>query len=330
MDDRIDSDCIGRLRKRNNSRHDVRNKMFCNFDLGGGASTTTVQNNDPWKGQQDYLTYGFEQARDIYDNATPQYYPDSTIAPQSTSTRYGLYSLENRGMYGNEAMNDAQKQLQSTINGDYIGSANLNPYFDQARGSIDSQFAGAGRYGSGMHQTALAEKFGQIAANQYNTERQQQLDAINSAPTFAAADYNDINAILQTGAARDSYAQSQLNADIDRYNYDQTSAQSALADYMRMIQGNYGSSATTVGTQKQSTMDQVLGIASMALPFLSDARLKENIVYLGERDGLPIYEWSYKGSSERHIGPMAQDVQKVNPDAVVEQDGYLALDLRAL
>jgi Chaperone of endosialidase len=66
--------------------------------------------------------------------------------------------------------------------------------------------------------------------------------------------------------------------------------------------------------------------------FLSDERAKENIHRIGtvfaaedrpveeptSRKKLPIYEYSYKGdqSGQRHIGPMAQDVEKINPNAV--------------
>ena len=37
-----------------------------------------------------------------------------------------------------------------------------------------------------------------------------------------------------------------------------------------------------------------------------------------DKDELPIYQYSYKGdpSSTRHIGPMAQDVEKIDPQAV--------------
>jgi Chaperone of endosialidase len=65
--------------------------------------------------------------------------------------------------------------------------------------------------------------------------------------------------------------------------------------------------------------------------FGSDERIKENIHRIGtvfaaepqpvEEPGkkkLPIYEYSYKGdpSGQRHVGPMAQDMEKVDPSAV--------------
>ena len=54
----------------------------------------------------------------------------------------------------------------------------------------------------------------------------------------------------------------------------------------------------------------------------SDIRIKENISQVGLLDnGLPVYLFNYKGNKTPQIGLMAQDVEKVNKDAVVEIDG---------
>jgi hypothetical protein len=68
----------------------------------------------------------------------------------------------------------------------------------------------------------------------------------------------------------------------------------------------------------------------------SDKRLKKNIDKVGtvfaydenaERKKLPIYEFEYKqGSGERHTGPMAQDVEKIDPGAVHDIGGAKAID----
>ena len=54
---------------------------------------------------------------------------------------------------------------------------------------------------------------------------------------------------------------------------------------------------------------------------LSDIRIKENIEQIGVhfRTGLPVYEFSYTHiPGKRFRGVMAQDVEKVFPDAVEE------------
>lgn len=62
---------------------------------------------------------------------------------------------------------------------------------------------------------------------------------------------------------------------------------------------------------------------------LSDRRLKTDISLIGATlDGLPIYRFKYIGSAEWQIGLMAQDVEEVNPAAVVEVNGMKAIDLQ--
>ena len=74
-----------------------------------------------------------------------------------------------------------------------------------------------------------------------------------------------------------------------------------------------------------------LNVASgiMALPGVSDRRVKENIKEVGKSpDGYTIYEWNYKGedAEERYRGVIAQDVVKVNPMAVtVMENGLLGV-----
>jgi len=46
---------------------------------------------------------------------------------------------------------------------------------------------------------------------------------------------------------------------------------------------------------------------------------------VGEENGFNIYEFNYKGKPERYRGVMAQEVQKIMPEAVTEKDGFLAV-----
>lgn len=72
------------------------------------------------------------------------------------------------------------------------------------------------------------------------------------------------------------------------------------------------------------------GIMGGAL-LASDRRVKEDIKRIGKTDdGLPIYTFRYKGDSTVHMGVMAQDVEKKNPDAVKEIDGVKAVNYGAL
>lgn len=55
---------------------------------------------------------------------------------------------------------------------------------------------------------------------------------------------------------------------------------------------------------------------------LSDKRFKKNIKKIGKLDnGLNVYSYQYKGDETYHLGVMAQEVEEVNPNAVIEHDG---------
>ena len=62
--------------------------------------------------------------------------------------------------------------------------------------------------------------------------------------------------------------------------------------------------------------------------FFSDRRLKEDVQRIGEGDnGLPIYKYRYKGEPDTHIGFMADEVEKVRPEAVgLHPTGYKTVD----
>lgn len=114
-------------------------------------------------------------------------------------------------------LGDATGQLRSTINGDYLNPES-NPYL-AATGdilaksigrSVDSQFEGAGRYGSGAYADTLARNVGnaltQLYGNNYAAERGRQASAAALAPTFASnstaaafAPFENYKGLLPTG-----------------------------------------------------------------------------------------------------------------------------------
>jgi hypothetical protein len=65
------------------------------------------------------------------------------------------------------------------------------------------------------------------------------------------------------------------------------------------------------------------GIAS----FFSDVRLKEDINYLYQlSNGVNVYSYKYKGIDQEARGFLAQEVQKIIPEAVGESDGFLTVN----
>jgi len=75
---------------------------------------------------------------------------------------------------------------------------------------------------------------------------------------------------------------------------------------------------------------QGIGQAGGWNEYWSDARAKENIKHVGTSNGVKLYEFNYKGLTTRYRGPMAQDLQKTHPEAVIDKDGLLVVDFDKL
>jgi endosialidase-like protein len=111
-------------------------------------------------------------------------------------------------------------------------------------------------------------------------------------------------------------------------------AQIPTTDVAGLINQNFNQQMSTYQQQSQSynaLMGGILGLGAGALK-LSDRREKDNVDRIatifaagddGERKRLPIYQYAYKDdpASMRHVGPMAQDVEKIKPDAVSNVGG---------
>ena len=79
--------------------------------------------------------------------------------------------------------------------------------------------------------------------------------------------------------------------------------------------------------QKNAMLSGLMNTGGMlgAAAIKSDFRLKENINPVGERNGYQLYEFNYKGEKGRYRGVMAQEVEEITPEAIVEVNGYKAV-----
>ena len=267
---------------------------------GGGGSTTTVQKADPWAGQQPYLQDIFQQAQQLYNagGMAPNYYPGQTVAGQSDWTKQALQMQADRAQSGSPLITNASNAMNNITTGQALaGNQGLNtlnqlsqgdnPYVDelynransQVQADLDGNFNRAGRYGSGAHEAAAADAANNLAAQMYsslwdkradaaqaagqlyNTGIGQQVVAGQTGQQLANQAYTDAAALSQAGGIMDEYNQQLINANIDRYNYDQQKALLALQNYNNLIQGSYGGTTTTTGQQSTggSTLGNVAG-----------------------------------------------------------------------
>jgi hypothetical protein len=262
--------------------------------MGGGGSsgsTQTVQKADPWEGQQPYLKQIFGEAQKIFDQGTPQLYPNSYTVQKSLPTVLAEEMTLGRALGGSRLNDSARNQMQTTVDGGYLNS---NPYidrmFDNAAGQVQSRvnsaFGAGGRFGSGINQEVLTRELGNTAADiygkNYAQERAYQNAAMGAAPGFANQDYGEIGKIAAVGSQRDAYNQALVDEARQRFDYEQggEGAKKSLADFMGFIQGNYGGTTTTTNPYYQNQGAGILGGA------LSGAQMASSLG-LGSMSSLP-------------------------------------------
>ena len=153
-------------------------------------------------------------------------------------------------------------------------------------------------------------------------------------PTIMGAPLDAYERLGAIGSKDTARRQADINAQMQRHQYDMTKDQSQLANYMNMVSGNYGKTSTQTapsqfGTSLMSGLGTGLsGWLTGLLP--SDIRIKENITPDGTWKGHNVYHFNYIGDDSRRRGVMAQEVEKTRPDAVVEINGIKHVNYEVL
>lgn len=216
-------------------------------DSGGGSTNTktvqTTQNTAPWDPTQPGLKQGISDWTDLYNSGglNVPYYPGQTVADTAPETTAGWNSITGTANDPNSGVGAAQKYNNGILSGDYSA---IQPIIDAAKNSADMSYEGAGRYGSGSHDKAVASGVSGVIA-------QAAQGAVANAPALQSASYVPGQALESVGAARQGSAQDQITAAIQKYNYDKNGAATAIQQYMAGLPGGSGSS--TIGTQPIQT-----------------------------------------------------------------------------
>jgi hypothetical protein len=249
------------------------------------------------------------------------------LRPQMSQQQESLdVRLANQGITpGTEAYNRAQTQLSQQQN-DLLNQSQLsglsagNTLFNQ--GLQGSQFANQaalaqGQFGNAAQQQMFANQLAN--ANLGNTAQQQQF---NQALTQYNLPLNTLGA-LRTGA------QVQNPSFVNSAQQATTSG----ADLLGASQMGYNAQMGDFNAQQaaqQNFNSGLMGLGGAGIMAFSDIRMKENINHIGTLpNGLPFYKFEYKPEFKdiaghgKHIGVMAQEVEMVQPEAVITNaDGY--------
>lgn len=242
---------------------------------GGGTQTSsTVEKADPWAGQQPYLTDIFGKAQAQYNSGTPSYYPGTVLAPQDPNT---LAAQEKALTYANTTAPDAVGRVLSAQNfglGDVLYAdsnpalrANvrgaLNPivdnFYNRILPNIGSEAQKQGAYGGARQgivesnavqdlNRALLDTSAKMYSDAYGLGLDTFGKSLALAPQTITAGTLPAQIQDAVGQQRTAVTQDEINAAIEKFNWEQQLPANKLAQYQQLVQGNYGGSGTSTST----------------------------------------------------------------------------------
>jgi hypothetical protein len=255
----------------------------------------------------------------------------------STSFDSGLWGSstndKNGGSYtGTDWMNNTMgtiggnlnNTLQSMINNDFTTDPNFQAYQNKFNQQMTDTYDNSVL--NNIANRGLMRSSGLQAANNAfaNTLADKQLDLYDNY-------YNRLNNNLSN----------MLNTSNTLYNYmaGVTGANQNLANAVNnhalgKAQAENNSNNGSLWASLANTIGNTAGMLGGAKILASDKNVKENIKKIGEKDGYNWYSYNYKkglGLPEgKQQGVIAQEVEKKNPDAVINIDGIKHVDYSKL
>jgi len=285
--------------------------------------------------------------------------PNAFVAPLNEQQQAGINNI-------NQQANAAQPGYQAAMAGTAGASQGynaqnyqqdvqgyMNPYLQNAMGSTaammnqqnqqqQQQLQGSaiqqGAFGGdrgnvaqaalmGQQNLAMGQTLGQMANTGYQSAAQNYMTGLGQQGALAQQ-YGNLAGAAQTAGLQG--AQAQVGAGTLGQQTTQA-GQSALYNQFQQQQAYPFQVSQFLANIAEGTGALSGSTTTTAAPqsFFSDARLKEDIKQVGTaKNGLPIYTFKYKGddTEQTHTGYMAQDVEKVHPEAVGESNGFKTVD----
>lgn len=246
--------------------------------MSGGSQNTVSQQTVPdWL--KPYYTYGLSKGESLATGPGPQYYPGQQVAPLNSQQQQGLSSISNAAQTTGGANNNALNANAFETSGALL-NPNANPYLssmfntaaDSVRNQVGSEFAGAG---SNITNSApvLSDQLNNLATQlyggEYNTGLQNMTMAQGLTPQLTQSAYLPGNELLQAGQTTQQQQQNEINAQMQKYNYQQTLPYNQLSWYSNLLGQNaqpFGGSSGHANMQNNPVMTGLgLGMAGAGL-----------------------------------------------------------------
>ena len=170
------------------------------------------------------------------------------------------------------------------------------------------------------------------AQNKINSDIQASQGLTNTGDSMSKNNVANFNMLQSAGAGESMQAQNEINAQMAKFNQAFNYPQQQLGTLEASLGMTPHDTSTSGQTTSQTTTPTdwasiIQGSAGAAANIfaMSDRTMKKDITPAGSGPaGIPVYKFRYKGaapSSPKLQGPMAQDVQKVAPQAVSQIPG---------
>jgi len=230
--------------------------------MSKSPDTETV-NADPWDVAVPYMEGGFKEAKNLYNNYTPQYYSGQTQAgfsPDQLTAQQGIRDFATQG--APSIMNPALSAYQAGTNPNMLDVAN-NPYVnnmaqaaaDRAMGSLQPELANirggaimSGGYGGGRQGIAegnalagAADAANQAAAGIYSQAYGQglghQANTLGMTGGLMSAGFSPYSALGQSGGQQQQREQALIADAQAQHDFTQNLPYDKLSQYQAGITG---------------------------------------------------------------------------------------------
>lgn len=261
-----------------------------------------------------------------YPDGTPKY----TLQTSLNGQEQGIYDMNaaNRMRIG-EMAKMAAGNLKNTLKNPFdLNSASETKYEQLSRSRLDPLWAQR----SQSYESDLLNRGIRPGSEGYNTMMNQfnqgKNDSYNSLYTTGKQLF-DQEAMAERMQGFNELSMLMGGSQVYNPTF-QNTPQTQLAN--TDVAGNIYKSAQMDQANNNAMMGGLFGLGSAGLGMFkfSDRRLKRDIEHIGENAGLNVYSFRYLWSDEPHVGYMADEVEKLYPDAVKEIAGFKAVNYGAI
>jgi hypothetical protein len=220
------------------------NPALSNYEALTGGIPSGAQAGTEATARGDYLSAGNPYFSAMMSSAATPVVSEFNKAIRDIGSRTAA-----SGRYGSGAMGELESTASENLANALSNRAAELAYsnYGAERGRQEQAVA---RLGDITNQTfnqrlAAAQGLGGLS----ETQAQRQMSAAQLAPSLAAADYSDIQQLMNVGATQEDYDRQALQSDIGRFEFEQNKPYSKLQSYLSAA---YGAPApmnqTTVGS----------------------------------------------------------------------------------